>query len=1379
MFTNFEALYRALGVKRSSDLSSPKITPLEDIVLPKRSAVHYLKLEEGFITPPNKHQGIFAANDKIPHYVHVKKSLGVVTGSAIKHSSGYSAHIKEIKALSDVIVFKKPLTESVSDTSLLVIDYSSLNRIYTYKDTTSINKFKRLNDLLTELVSTINLLTDSVDPKSVRHNYITFEVPEVDLQHSLYLSLVKKGDKEVSKIILNESEWLVFTLLKWMSDKPTVLSKLTENAIKNSTFILRYRNQAALLSLDYLHLLSHKLKLTKTQKKIGIAEETLTANILMQKIPWLFASIRSSVDSDYLPEDMSEIPDHVDDDNKLGLMSKEVIRSKDAKIDPVAVEESVSEVTKALVTASVQVEPLTPEEQLQEIVVRNKLSTTVYKNRLADLKVNNTIKNPLFPNEKLVDVANSVTLEDMSISDGLQAVDNSTIIDKSVLNLSLDTFDKKYIKRILPRHISKVVQSLNNNGINIGAYEINQTEDITGTYVQHSIKVKPIEGRMSVLPVKLPGIEADGTFLANGTKYYLKKQRCDRPIKKTKDDEVVLSSYYPNKVFVRRYAIQAQNRQSALVRGIMKKADKGELKVTLLNTFDKDNVTPIDYSYLAMRFKTIVMGSVSINLSYKSRSSLLPKGTTLKSVEKKGVVIGTLGKNVLTMDESGTIHEHADKKITALGMIEDVLSLSNKIPSSVTVIKILGRTVYVGLVMSYLLGMTGFLKHIKAEVTVLPSSEVPKKVDPSKVRLKFKDVTVIISNTTMEQRFYLTGFDKYTKVLAKYNYELFDAEDVYLNLLGYDKLPVKNRLMVKHLKELKLLNNMFVDPITKETLDLLKEPTTFIGLLTRSNELLLNAQYKESSADQMIRGYERIPGMMYSELVKSVRDYSLRRNPKRQSLELSPYAVWNAILSDQTKEIVKDINPIHDLKQKEVTVQVGFGGRNKETVTEGVRKFDKSHLGVFNGDTVDDGNAGSTVFLSPSANLNNIHGLSTGIDNVLDNPAASKSTSFMLAPGLEHDDGKRQNFAGIHNSHFLAIKGGELSYTRTDYDKVVQHRTSDLYAATADMDGEVIKSSKRGISIRYKDDTIRHVALGKKFGKADAALYPFNIVTSLKKGDMIKKGTPIAYNEAFFTPDTLDGKGVVMKQSVLVPVGLVIGRREDEDSCTIAKSLVDDLLVDKSIAKTFLIDFDQNVHEVVKIGSKVSVDSVMSVIEGSATSINNIFTDESIATLKTVQGKTRTAGIIGVVERIEVRYHGELEDMSLSLKGLASTFNKQLKRERKAIGKKPITGEVGLNYSIKGKPLPYNSAEVKIIVSYKDSCGVGDKLNVSHQMKTTISSVTDEDMIAEDGTKIQLTFGFKSVSARIVNSVYLIGIMNALLKFLPNKLNDIYHGESK
>ena len=86
-----------------------------------------------------------------------------------------------------------------------------------------------------------------------------------------------------------------------------------------------------------------------------------------------------------------------------------------------------------------------------------------------------------------------------------------------------------------------------------------------------------------------------------------------------------------------------------------------------------------------------------------------------------------------------------------------------------------------------------------------------------------------------------------------------------------------------------------------------------------------------------------------------------------------------------------------------------------------------------------------------------------------------------------------------------------------------------------------------------------------------------------------------------------------------------------------------------------------------------------------------------------------------------------------------------------------------------------NQMAIKIYIDTLLDMNAGDKLVVCHQLKSTVSSVVTDPMIAEDGTEIDLEFGMLSVSNRIVESAIRVGMVSAILQAGTLEMARIYN----
>ena len=160
-----------------------------------------------------------------------------------------------------------------------------------------------------------------------------------------------------------------------------------------------------------------------------------------------------------------------------------------------------------------------------------------------------------------------------------------------------------------------------------------------------------------------------------------------------------------------------------------------------------------------------------------------------------------------------------------------------------------------------------------------------------------------------------------------------------------------------------------------------------------------------------------------------------------------------------------------------------------------------------------------------------------------------------------------------------------------------------------------------------------------------------------------------------------------------------------------------------------------------------------------------------------MSSQTPTAKLMGTVERIEVYYHGDKEDMSPTLKAIADASDRSLAQRNKAQSKQVFTGSVDESFRIDGEPLLLDTLAIRVYITADVPAGVGDKVVIANQMKSVVSEVLDHEVTTEDGQPIDVIFGAQSIYNRIVTSPFVLGTTNVLLGLISEEAARIY--ESK
>jgi hypothetical protein len=969
--------------------------------------------------------------------------------------------------------------------------------------------------------------------------------------------------------------------------------------------------------------------------------------------------------------------------------------------------------------------------------------------------------------------------EDVQIAESATIPDIKTVTDKTMLKSSLIDFDAKYIQKVMQKDIAAMVLNLQQAGLCITDYEVEDIDDVMGQYKMYTARVTPVDGATSTFRFRLPVVREDGTFTSNGVKYRVRKQRGDLPIRKIGPDKVALTSYY-GKVFVNRSTKKVNDYPSWLINNIQAMGlDRENTIVTDLHTADVfDNLfeAPRLYSLLSMAFRSFTLYGYVWNFDHTKRKELFGENA-LKLYEKDQrtlVAVKADDPNTyMVMDHLDTLYSvttDQGKELVALPSIEEMLKLpAEKAPVEFAQVKILGRDVPLGVVLGYELGLDKLMRMLKVTPRRVPAGQ-RVGLQPDEYDLVFADETLVFPRHNRFASMVMAGFNEYHRQLRSYPVHEFDKRGVYLNLL--ESAGASQR----YLREIDLQYQLFIDPITKELLIDMKEPTDYQSLLLKACSMLLTDTHPDEldSKWMRIKGYERMAGAVYSEIVRSIRIHNGKVGKSRSPIDLNPFQVWKNVTQDPAKVQINEINPIQNLKEGEAVTYSGVGGRGGRSMTKSTRVYHKNDMGTISESTVDSSDVAINTYLSADPQFSSLRGLSKGYSFEKQGATPLLSTSALISPAADRDDPKRVNFIGIQQSHGIACKGYTQAPIRTGYEQVIAHRTGDLFALTAKKPGKVLSVNEHGMQVQYEDGELQGIELGRRYGSAAGLTIPHEVKTTMKAGQVFKPGQLLCFNDGFFERDLLNPDGVILKNSITVKTALLEAMNTLEDSSAISKEAAELLTTKTTKVRTIVVNFEQEIHKLTKTGTPVGSEDILCVIEDAVTAGNRLFDEASLDTLRLLSAQTPKAKAKGVVERIEVFYHGDLEDMSESLRALAQDSDKLMLKRTRSTGGKGYTGSVDESYRVDGEPLLLDTAAIKIYITAEVSAGVGDKGVFGNQLKTVFGEIMEHDLLTESGTKVDALFGAVSIQARIVSSPDIIGTTTTLLEVIAKKALEIY-----
>lgn len=955
----YKDMYRKYGINTLAQLVTPRTFTLDNLILPKESIVHYLPVDTVDI-------GIEPRNPMILHYegellvTHVEvlaSEFGRPREIAGEVSRGIKTYHKRYRNLRLVRRMETALRDP---NNLLIDNYALLTGGYRYSRNalTSYYQHRNLYDTLwSQIISLSN--------QSDREHFIPVTIPTTIPEIGEFGRAVNKiKDGSIPKTLLDTfpTSTDLFMLDLWLfvndDNEGSGVSNLSASMIEK----LRRTNLVFIESGRFC---------------------ILSLNQIMQ----------------WQEEGTSEL--HVKLRKLFIHMLELRTQNNAALVEGIEPEEAVADDIEPPTLPTIDVRTDAINKQTAELAEVGLLSGAEQRRLITASTKYKSIPNP----------QGEGTMEDLLVIDkGVigsvgkgHIADIRTVPDKSMLGSTLLDFDKKYVKEVMPKDIAGMVMSLQTAGVAIVDYKVERQVDIANKYDAYTIKLVPVRGVPSTIRFRLPVVEANGTFIANGVKCRMNKQRGDMVIRKTAADRVALTTYY-GKTFITRSPKAVNNYGSWLVKQItaigIDNKDERISTINFTNVHDKTVDVPRLYSTMAMAIRQFTTPQYHFYFDYKGRDLFFGE-EQVKALESKGsVVVGKQGKLLITVDKEDVLYLHKGDEIVPLGELHEILAIeANRIPVDVADIKIYSKQVSLGLVLAHEIGLSKLIKLLKADVRQVPRG-TRLNLTEDEYSIVFADQTLIVSRRDKVASMLLGGFNVYRNTIRHHNIHSFDSQDVYFNVLS------DAGLSVRFVQEISLMYLMFIDPISKEILETMKEPTDMINLTLRAVELLTTDEYPDETDMRYMRikGYERFSGIVYRQLIDSLRQYRHKPVMSKASVDVNPKAIWLDVISDQSLKIVEDSNPIHNLKEKELVTFTGQGGRSAQTMVKSSRVFHPTDLGVISESTPDSNKVGINTFLTANPKLTSLRGMADTYVKGQDGNASVVSTTTLISPAADRDD---------------------------------------------------------------------------------------------------------------------------------------------------------------------------------------------------------------------------------------------------------------------------------------------------------------------------------------------------------------------------------------
>ena len=567
--------------------------------------------------------------------------------------------------------------------------------------------------------------------------------------------------------------------------------------------------------------------------------------------------------------------------------------------------------------------------------------------------------------------------------------------DPSMVQSPVEALDKQYIRECMKRDTLAAFLHAQTAGVLVADIDTTIHHGIGGSIEEHALTLKPISGDSSVIRIRKPIVEEDGTFLSNGVRYHKRKMRIDVPLRATNPGRVCISSHI-GKIPITRGAKKSQNELEMVIKRL-NLASLGGVesipKVFTANVLNPQLEAPFVFNALAEHFKGFqikhpIFGTLSFDFEHDEK------------LNDQQRVCGKTDKGYpIVVNDNDEFSVITPKGPQPIGTIFELTGLDRtKAPVEPALMKVLGQQVPAGIMMGRSLGFRGMVKALGCTYRMEDASR-RVALEPHEYEVRFKDKKFIFDRNDKQAALMMGGLLMAEKQLKMFSVKDFEKKDVYNILL--ETLGMSPSVP----RELDLVESSWIDPCTQRVLESQGQPSTFMGVLLSGTKLLTSysAPEVQDFNHQRLWGYESFAGHIHRALYKAIRQQRNKNYSGRAKVNMSSFEVWASIREDRSIKTTEDINPIQNLKMHESVTFVGEGGRMKEAFVKQDRAFTLGDVNVIGEASVDSGDVGINIFTSANPSLKDVTGVRSD-QPVLNHAAKYFSTSDLLAAGSQHDD---------------------------------------------------------------------------------------------------------------------------------------------------------------------------------------------------------------------------------------------------------------------------------------------------------------------------------------------------------------------------------------
>lgn len=363
---------------------------------------------------------------------------------------------------------------------------------------------------------------------------------------------------------------------------------------------------------------------------------------------------------------------------------------------------------------------------------------------------------------------------------------------------------------------------------------------------------------------------------------------------------------------------------------------------------------------------------------------------------------------------------------------------------------------------------------------------------------------------------------------------------------------------------------------------------------------------------------------------------------------------------------------------------------------------------------------------------------------------------------------------------------------RTGYERTIAQYAGRDYSGVAEQDGvvESIDENLKICKVKYKDGTTDIFSYGTKYTDHESVEIAQQFKLIVKKGQKLKKGDIVYYNEHFFYEDPKDNQ-VDFSVGLKANVALIEMDVDLEDASEISQRLAAKLSINPANQRVVSLPRSALIHMCKSVGDEVNASDPLVIFEEGTegeNSASELFTkasDETLALMSEINRKTPNAKFAGKIVKIEAYYGGPISEMNATLQPIvrkaAAEQNKLHKAAEGTERQNDFPPSEPLPKYSKFKGVDFDESTVMLIfyIEETNKAVLGDKIVFCNQLKNTISNISSHPRYTEDGKEVDAVFSCESVLRRIVVSPILMGVSSQIMERVEQNALELYFGKNK